>query len=105
MPKFRKLPVLVEATVLTRHVQVFSPEGQVQGSPGDWLVTGTHGEQYIVAAHIFPTIYKGATREARAMLQMAVAQRQVQAKGPVIREPEPVETAKGPVISEPTPIV
>lgn len=104
MPKFRKLPVLVEATVLTRHVQVFSPEGQVQGSPGDWLVTGTEGEQYIVQAHIFPNIYKGADAAGKDMLRTELAKRE---KGPVIREPQPapMETAKGPVISEPTPIV
>ena len=62
MPKFRKKPVVVEAVELTREVVINSPEGTVTGHPGDWLVTGTAGEQYIVQKDIFPNIYSLVTR-------------------------------------------
>jgi hypothetical protein len=60
MPKYRKKPVVVEAVQLTREVVVKSPEGEIRGNVGDWLVTGTHGEQYIVQAKIFRDIYEEA---------------------------------------------
>lgn len=62
MPLFRKKPVVVEANCLTREVVINSPEGTIAGRVGDWLVTGTAGEQYIVQADIFPTIYTPVKR-------------------------------------------
>ena len=57
MPKFRKKPVVVEAVQLTRGITIWSLEGEISGKPGDWLVTGIKGEQYIVQQDIFPEIY------------------------------------------------
>jgi len=74
MPLYRKKPVVIEAVQLTREVVVTSPEGSLQGHVGDWLVTGTAGEQYVVSKDIFPTLYSPVRRLN---------------KGPVISEPEP----------------
>lgn len=58
MPKFRKLPVEVEAVQLTRTVHVDTPEGQMVGNPGDWLITGVEGEQYPCKDSIFRATYE-----------------------------------------------
>lgn len=76
MPKFRKRPVVVEAEQwFPWHpvVGVFEPapdsttqfaphcetlEGPLNVSPGDWIVTGVHGEKYPVKPDIFEKTYE-----------------------------------------------
>jgi len=61
MPKFRKKPVVVEATKLTRPMTVETLEGTMKGNPGDWLITGVNGEQYFCKDDIFRKTYEPVT--------------------------------------------
>jgi len=47
MAKCRKKPVIVEAVQLTEHKEIVTLEGTMVGNPGDWLITGVKGEQYL----------------------------------------------------------
>ena len=60
MPKFRKRPVVVEATKLTRPLSIATLEGTMVGSVGDWLITGVKGEQYPCKPDIFEATYEPA---------------------------------------------
>lgn len=69
MPRFRKLPVVIEAIRITRPMTIETREGTMKAAPGDWLVTGTHGEQYPVKNHIFVKVYEPADAAAEAYLE------------------------------------
>ena len=58
MPKFRKKPVVVEAIQITHPTKVKTLEGVMRGNPGDWLITGVHGEQYFCKDEIFRKTYE-----------------------------------------------
>ena len=58
MPKFRKKPIIVEATRITRPIKIETLEGDMVGRVGDWLITGTQGEQYPCKDDIFREIYE-----------------------------------------------
>lgn len=58
MPKFRKKPVVIEATQITRKVTVETLEGTMIGTPGDWLITGVANEQYFCKPDIFEKTYE-----------------------------------------------
>ena len=58
MPRFRKKPVVVEATHLTREIKVKTLEGIMTGNIGDWLITGVQGEQYPCKPDIFEQTYE-----------------------------------------------
>lgn len=58
MPKFRKKPVVIEATKLTRKMTVKTLEGTMIGDVGDWLITGVKGEQYFCKDDIFKMTYE-----------------------------------------------
>ncbi|MEZ0396825.1 MAG: hypothetical protein ABWK53_10410 [Anaerolineales bacterium] len=58
MPKFRKKPVVIEAVQLTQRVVISTPEGEMIGNPGDWLITGVNGEQYPCKNEIFRKTYE-----------------------------------------------
>ena len=73
MPQFRKLPVVIEATRLATNIQIATREGDLIGSPGDWLVAGVGGEQYPCSDHIFRLTYEPVDDAARAAFE-AVAQ-------------------------------
>jgi len=81
MPKFRKKPVVVEAeqwfpgkhvdgvgTVRFKtddgqeHVSawIFTLEGRMEVSPGDWIITGVRGEKYPCKPDIFEATYEPA---------------------------------------------
>lgn len=67
MPKFRKLPIVIEAERLTRGVTIITLEGRLTGEPGDWLITGVHGEQYPCGDEVFRATYEPVDEEAQAM--------------------------------------
>jgi len=56
--KYKHKPTIVEATKMQEKFTVHTLEGEMIGQPGDYLVTGTKGEQYPVAAKIFEDIYE-----------------------------------------------
>ncbi|KYG34925.1 hypothetical protein [Alkalihalobacillus trypoxylicola] len=56
--KFIKKPVVVEAYQVTEEMDIKTLEGTMKASPGDWIVTGVHGEKYPVKPDIFEKTYK-----------------------------------------------
>lgn len=58
MSYYRKRPLVIEAVQLTETAVVKTPEGDMTGSPGDWLITGVHGEQYPCSADTFRKSYE-----------------------------------------------
>ncbi|MCJ2530770.1 MAG: PGDYG domain-containing protein [Candidatus Thermoplasmatota archaeon] len=57
MGRYRKKPVVIEAVQITRSMTVETLEGMMNGSPGDWLITGIAGEQYFCKDEIFRQTY------------------------------------------------
>ena len=73
MPKYRKRPVVIEAVQITRPMTVTTPEGTMNGNPGDWLITGVKGEQYFCKDDIFQQTYEPAEdkgQRARGVIKM-----------------------------------
>lgn len=73
MAKFRKKPVVIEATQWFKdgdHPMVFinddgtheiwTLEGNHQVTPGDWIITGVKGEHYPCKPDIFEMTYESA---------------------------------------------
>lgn len=58
MSYYRKRPLVIEAVRLTEAVVVKTLEGEMAGSPGDWLITGVHGERYPCGADTFRKSYQ-----------------------------------------------
>ena len=58
MPKYRKKPVIIEASQLTRKMTVETLEGVMTGNIGDWLITGIKGEQYFCKNDVFKMTYE-----------------------------------------------
>ena len=58
MSYFRKRPLVVEAVRLAAAAVVKTPEGDMSGSPGDWVITGVNGEQYPCSADTFHKSYQ-----------------------------------------------
>tara|TARA_Y100000296_G_scaffold64434_1_gene75614 strand:+ start:7291 stop:7611 length:321 start_codon:yes stop_codon:yes gene_type:complete len=58
MPKFRKLPVVVDAVRITEQVEIETLEGTMVGNVGDWLITGIDGEKYPCKDEIFRKTYE-----------------------------------------------
>ena len=56
--KFVKRPVVVEAYQVFKEIKIKTLEGDMVASPGDWIVTGIHGEKYPVKSDIFKKTYK-----------------------------------------------
>lgn len=61
--KFRKKPVIIEATQLTRKMTIETLEGIMTGNPGDWLITGVKGEQYFCKDDIFNMTYEAVKKK------------------------------------------
>ena len=60
MPKFRKLPVVIDAVELRERTEIRTTEGVMVGEPGDWLITGVKGERYPCKPDIFAATYEPA---------------------------------------------
>lgn len=58
MSKYRRKPTIQFAIQIKTRFTVETLEGVMEGSPGDYLVIGTKGEQYPVARDIFENIYE-----------------------------------------------
>lgn len=59
--KYRKKPLVVEAVQMNDVFIVDTLEGEMRGNKGDYLVYGTHGEQYPVRKDIFEANYEALT--------------------------------------------
>lgn len=58
MPRFRKKPVVVEAYQTEKGQLIHTLEGIMCAAPGDWIITGVHGEQYPCKPDIFELTYE-----------------------------------------------
>lgn len=56
--KYRKRPIEVEAYRCTEACEIHTLEGIMVAEPGDWIVTGPHGDTYPVKDHIFLATYE-----------------------------------------------
>ena len=55
--KYKHKPTIVHARQLTGATVVVTPEGEMTGNAGDFLVVGTKDEKYIVQKDIFFNLY------------------------------------------------
>ena len=69
MPKFRKLPVVIDAIRLTERMEIVTLEGTMVGEPGDWLITGVQGEMYPCKDDIFRATYEPCNQAAVEMFK------------------------------------
>lgn len=56
--KFRKKPVEVTAWQTEQEMYIDTLEGKMHAVPGDWIITGVHGEQYPCKPDIFEETYE-----------------------------------------------
>lgn len=56
--KYRKKPVIVEAYQTERELVIHTLEGDMLAQPGDYIITGVHGEQYPCKQDIFEETYE-----------------------------------------------
>lgn len=56
--KFRKKPVVIEAYQTDKVMYIETLEGIHKANPGDWIITGVHGEQYPCKPDIFAKTYE-----------------------------------------------
>lgn len=56
--KFQKKPIIVEAYQTDVEITIDTLEGKMLASPGDWIITGVHGEQYPCKPDIFEKTYE-----------------------------------------------
>jgi len=62
--KFRKKPVVIDATQTDVELQILTTEGVMTASPGDWIITGVRGERYPCKPDIFALTYDAVSVEA-----------------------------------------
>jgi len=56
--KYRKKPLIIQAEQKSSLFFVDTVEGRMSGGPGDYLVTGIHGEKYPMKKAIFEDSYE-----------------------------------------------
>ena len=56
--KFQKKPIVVEAYQTDVEITIDTLEGRMVASPGDWIITGVHGEKYPSKPDIFEKTYE-----------------------------------------------
>jgi len=72
MAKYRKKPVVVDAVQVNQAMTINTLEGDMVANPGDWIVTGTHGERYPVKRDIFDEIYELVPDEDKTITVLGV---------------------------------
>lgn len=55
--KYRKKPVVVDAYQADHVMLIKTLEGSMCANPGDWIITGVHGERYPCKPDIFAETY------------------------------------------------
>lgn len=56
--KYIKQPVVIEAYQTDKEIIISTLEGDMKAMPGDYIITGVHGEQYPCKPDIFNETYK-----------------------------------------------
>lgn len=72
MPKFRKKPVDVEASIVNNLMRISTPEGRLIAKPGSVLITGISGEHYPCQRDIFLKSYEPAEGDNAARVMFDV---------------------------------
>lgn len=60
--KFHKKPVVLKAYRTEEELSIETLEGTMIAKPGDWIITGIHGEQYPCKPDIFAKTYERVER-------------------------------------------
>lgn len=58
LKRYRKKPVVVDAYQTDKEIVIHTLEGDMLASPGDYIITGVHGEQYPCKPDIFEETYE-----------------------------------------------
>lgn len=61
--KFRKKPVVIQAYQCTQEEIIHTLEGDMIASPGDYVITGVHGEKYPCKPDIFHKTYESVPED------------------------------------------
>jgi len=56
--RFRKRPIVVDASVADRVTMISTLEGVMRADVGDWIITGVAGERYPCKPDIFERTYE-----------------------------------------------
>lgn len=56
--KYVKKPIVVEAYQTDKEITIHTLEGDIKAMPGDYIITGVHGEQYPCKPDIFKETYE-----------------------------------------------
>lgn len=56
--KYRKKPIIIEAYQTDTELDIFTLEGSIHASVGDYIITGVQGEIYPCKPDIFETTYE-----------------------------------------------
>ena len=56
--KYIKKPVTIEAYQTDKELIIHTLEGDMKAMPGDYIITGVHGEQYPCKPDIFKETYE-----------------------------------------------
>ena len=62
--KVRKKPVIVEAYITDKPMDIHTLEGVMHASAGDYIITGVNGEQYPCKQDIFKKTYEIVEEQA-----------------------------------------
>jgi hypothetical protein len=68
MAKFRKLPVVIDATRCAADHIIATDEGLMQARVGDWIITGIHGEMYPCQDEIFRKTYEPVDNDGKVLM-------------------------------------
>jgi hypothetical protein len=69
MAKFRLKPAIVDAIRIKKEITIDTSEGLVKGYAGDWLVTGSDGDQYLLVDSDFRNTHEPADDEAEKVFR------------------------------------
>ena len=71
--KYRKKPIIVDAFQTDQKTTIVTLEGTMRANPGDWIITGVHGERYPCKPDIFAETYEPVNDEQKAVNSRPVA--------------------------------
>lgn len=58
MPKYRRIPIIVEAVKISSPITIETAEGTLNGKSGDYLITQADGAQFPCNAETFEKTYE-----------------------------------------------
>lgn len=70
MPRFRKKPVEIEASIIRYPMRILTKEGRLNATPNNVLITGVEGEHYPCERAIFIKTYEPVDSAAEVMMDV-----------------------------------